>query len=113
MRDLPPNAQRRRLIYRDYDSVLRDIRDPNAAINPEHVAYTLTKKDGSEITAVLLAENSSTVSLAQIGGPALEIPREEIVAMKQLAISLMPPGLDQALDAVQLRDLMSHLLLTK
>jgi len=99
------------LIYRDYDSVLRDIRDPNAAINPEHVAYTVTKKDGSEITAVLLAENSSTISLAQIAAPPLEIQRSDIASMKQLAISLMPPGLDKAFNETQLRDLMSYLLL--
>ncbi len=98
------------LIYRDYDSVLRDIADPNAAINPEHVAYTVTKKDGSEITAVLIAENASSVSLAQIGGQLIEVPRAEIREMKQLAISLMPPGLDKALNAEQLRDLMSYLL---
>ena len=99
------------LIYRDYDSVLRDIANPNAAINPEHVAYTVTKKDGSEITAVLLAENSSSVSLAQIGAPAIEIPRTDITGMKQLTISLMPSGLDKAIDPKQLRDLMSYLLL--
>ena len=99
------------LIYRDYDSVLRDIADPNAAINPEHVAYTVTKKDGSELTAVLVAENAASISLAPPGGQVVEVPRAEIAAMKQLATSLMPPGLDKALTAEQLRDLMSYLLL--
>lgn len=99
------------LIYRDYDSVLRDIREPNAAINPEHVAYTVTKKDGSELTAVLSGENAGRVSLALPAGQTIEIPRAEIVGMKQLATSLMPAGLDQALTAEQLRDLISYLLL--
>ncbi len=99
------------LIYRDYDSVLRDIREPNAAINPEHVAYTVTKKDGSELTAVLSGENDGRVSLALPVGQTLEIPRSEIASMKQLAISLMPAGLDRALTSEQLRDLMAYLLL--
>jgi putative heme-binding domain-containing protein len=99
------------LIYRDYDSVLRDIRDPNAASNPEHVAYTVTKKDGSVLAAVLVAENANSISLAQPGGEVIEVPRAEIAAMQQLAISLMPPGLDKAVTAEQLRDLMSFLLL--
>jgi putative heme-binding domain-containing protein len=99
------------LIYRDYDSVLRDIRDPNATINPEHVGYTVTKRDGSIITAVLLAENDNTISLARAGGPPLEIPRAEVAGMTQLATSLMPAGLDHAFNAEQLRDLMSYLLL--
>ena len=101
---------RTNLIYRDYDSVLRDIADPNAAINPEHVAYTVTEKDGSEITAVLIAENASSVSIAQVGSQLIDVPRSEIREMKQLAISLMPPGLDKALNAEQLRGLMSYLL---
>jgi putative heme-binding domain-containing protein len=99
------------LIYRDYDSVLRDIREPNAAINPEHVAYNVTKKDGSELTAVLSGENEGRVSLALPGGQTLKIPRSEISTMKQLATSIMPAGLDQALNADQRRDLMAYLLL--
>lgn len=99
------------LIYRDYDSVLRDIREPNAAINPEHVAYTVTKKSSEEITAVLSGESKGVVSLAMPAGQVIEIPRTEIAAMKQLPISMMPAGLDQALTAEQRRDLMSYLLM--
>ncbi len=99
------------LVYRDYESVLRDIRDPNAAINPEHVAYTVTKKDGSEFTAVLSAENANSVSLALSGGQLIDVPRDDIAGMKQLAISLMPAGLDKALTTEQLRDLMAYLLI--
>lgn len=98
------------LIYRDYDSVLRDIREPNAAINPEHVGYTIKKRDGSEITAVWISENADSVSYA-LPGQTFDIPRADIVERKQLAISLMPAGLDQALSPAQLRDLMSYLLL--
>jgi putative heme-binding domain-containing protein len=98
------------LVYRDYDSVLRDIREPSAAINPEHVGYQITKTDGSELTAVVLAETADAVTLAQVGGPAVDLPRREITAMKPLAASLMPPGLDAALEPEKLRDLMRFLL---
>ena len=33
---------------RDYESVLKDIVNPSAAINPDYVAYTITMKDGRE-----------------------------------------------------------------
>jgi hypothetical protein len=39
-----------------------------------------------------------------------KVPRAGIAEMKQLPTSLMPPGLDKALNAEQLRDLMSYLL---
>jgi len=35
------------LIYRDYASVLRDITEPSAAINPEHISYNVELKDGN------------------------------------------------------------------
>lgn len=98
------------LAFRDYDAVLRDIRDPNAAINPEHVAYTVTKQDGTELTAVLLSEGSQAVSLAEVGGNVLELPRSQIARMKQLPISLMPAGLDVGLGAEKMRDLLRYLL---
>ncbi len=99
------------LIYRDYDSVLRDIREPSAAINPEHVGYSIKKKDGSELTAVWISENADTVTFGQLSGQLIEIPRANIVEQKQLATSLMPAGFDKALNAAQLRDLMSYLLI--
>jgi putative heme-binding domain-containing protein len=99
------------LIYRDYDSVLRDIREPSAAINPEHVGYSIKKKDGSELAAVWIAENATSVTFAQLSGQLIDIPRSDIAEQKQLPISLMPAGLDQALTATQLRDLMSYLLI--
>ena len=98
------------LIYRDYASVLRDIREPNAAINPEHVAYEVIRKDGSTLTAVLLAENANSVSFGQIGGEVVDIPRSDIKTMNQLTVSLMPAGLDKGLSSTQLRDLMTFLL---
>src|SRR5207249_1775736 len=34
------------LVFRDYDSVLRDIASPNATINPDHLSYNLELKNG-------------------------------------------------------------------
>ncbi len=98
------------LVYRDYESVLRDIRDPNAAINPEHVAYAITRKDGTELVSVLLTETAEKIVLAQVGGGTEEIARSEIATLKPLTTSFMPPGLDQAIGEENTRDLMRFLL---
>src|SRR5437868_11507126 len=39
---------RSNLIHRDYASVLKDIREPNSAINPDHVAYQVELNNRSE-----------------------------------------------------------------
>src|SRR5206468_8147368 len=41
------------LIHRDYDSVLRDIREPSAAIHPEHITHLVELKNGQLLTGVL------------------------------------------------------------
>ena len=98
------------LIYRDYASVLRDITQPSAAINPEHITYNVELKNGDTLAGVVLEENPESVTLGQVTGANLVIPRNNISSMKASALSLMPEGLWQGLNAQQQRDLMTFLL---
>ena len=41
------------LPHRDVASVLRDIREPNATINPDYVSYNVTLKNGERLTGFL------------------------------------------------------------
>jgi len=100
------------LIYRDYASVLRDITEPSAAINPEHISYNVELKDGGIQTGVVLDNNDKKLVLGQVGGQNLTIPKTNVVSMKTSAVSLMPEGLLKALDAQQQKDLMTFLLTT-
>jgi putative heme-binding domain-containing protein len=98
------------LAHRDYASVARDIHEPNAAINPEHVAYSFTMRDGSELAGVLVSESPDAVSVSLVGQGVRQIPRSDISAMSALSVSLMPPALDQAMGEERFRDLMRFLL---
>jgi putative heme-binding domain-containing protein len=98
------------LIYRDYASVLKDIAEPSAAINPEHIAYDVELKDGSVETGVLLDNNRDEVVLGQTTGQMLKISKGKVAGMKASAISVMPEGLLLALDTQQQKDLMTFLL---
>jgi len=99
------------LIYRDYASVLKDINEPSAAINPEHLAYNVERKDGSTEIGVLIHNNQDQVVLGQVTGKTLTIPKTNVVSMKASAISLMPEGLLKLLDVQQQKDLFTFLLL--
>ena len=98
------------LIYRDYASVLKDIREPSAAINPDHLAYNVELKDGGGETGVILSETPDTLVLGQVTGKSLTIPRNQIANMKASSVSLMPEGLLQTLNAQQQNDLLTFLL---
>lgn len=100
------------LIYRDYASVLRDISDPNASINPDAVGYTIVTKDNNTVVGTRLVESAVAIHIAQIGGAVAKIQKADIVRSDPLPVSLMPPGLDKTLTPEELRDLMTFLLTT-
>ncbi|NDF01075.1 MAG: heme-binding protein, partial [Verrucomicrobia bacterium] len=55
------------LVHRDYASVLRDIVEPSAVINPDAVGYTVTLKNGEVLTGTRAGESEETFNLAQPG----------------------------------------------
>lgn len=98
------------LIYRDYASVLKDIVEPSAAINPDHLAYNVELADGGLETGVIVSETADEITLGQVTGKSLEISRKRIAQVKPSAVSLMPEGLLKGLSAQQQRDLLTFLL---
>jgi len=99
------------LPHRDYASVLKDIADPNAAINPDAVGYIVTRKDGTAVTGTRIAETAEEIQIAQPGGVIAKLKKADIATTEPMKTSLMPAGLDKALSAEELRDLMTYLLL--
>ncbi|MCC6234070.1 MAG: c-type cytochrome [Verrucomicrobiales bacterium] len=98
------------LIHRDYASVLRDLLEPSAAINPDAVGYLVTLKDGEAVTGTRVGETRDELHLAQPGGTVLKLPKSGIERTEPMTLSLMPSGLEKMLTAEELRDLMTYLL---
>ena len=98
------------LMHRDYASVLRDITDPNAMINPDAVGYIVTLRDGTAAVGTRLAETDEELQIAQPGGAVAKLKRSAIAKTEPMAVSLMPAGLDKMLTTEELRDLMTFLL---
>jgi putative heme-binding domain-containing protein len=100
------------LIYRDYSSVLKDIVEPSASINPDHLTYNVELTDGGVETGVILTDTPEKLVLGQVTGKSIEIARNRIVRAKPSAVSLMPEGLLKGLSTQQQRDLLTFLLAT-
>jgi len=98
------------LIFRDYASVLRDITEPSAAINPDHISYNVQLTDGEVESGVLLKNDREEVVLGQVTGNNLTLPKQKVASIKASAISLMPEGLLKTLSAQEQKDLMTFLL---
>jgi len=99
------------LAYRDYASVRKDILEPSAAINPDHLAYNVALKNGDTQTGVILNETPDTLYLGQVTGQILEIPKGNILDTKASKVSLMPEGLLNGLTVPQQKDLFTYLLM--
>jgi len=98
------------LIHRDYASVLKDINEPNATINPDAIAYQVTTSDGVVVIGTRLGETADELQLAQPGGIVTKLKKSLITKSETMTTSLMPPGLDKTLSTPELRDLMTFLL---
>jgi putative heme-binding domain-containing protein len=98
------------LLHRDYASVLRDIREPSAAINPDHPAFNVDLTDGESLTGVVTGESAAELRLADATGKTVVLPRAKVKSLRASTLSLMPEGLLASLNAEQVRDLMTFLL---
>ena len=98
------------LAHSDYASVLKNIADPNASINPDAVGYIVTLKDSTTVVGTRLAETADELQIAQPGGTVAKLKKADVTKTEPLKTSLMPAGLDKALTAEELRDLMTFLL---
>ena len=98
------------LIHRDYASVLKDIAEPSATINPDAVGYIVTQKDGTAVVGTRLAETAEELQIAQPGGAVARLKKSAITKSEPMTISLMPAGIDKVLTPDELRDLMAYLL---
>ncbi|HEY3899739.1 MAG TPA: ThuA domain-containing protein [Chthoniobacter sp.] len=100
------------LRFRDYASVLRDIREPSATINPDFAAYTVQTADGSAIVGVFNGEKNGVLRFTDTAGQVHEVPRAKVKTMQALPVSLMPEKLLDALTPGEQRDLLTFLLQT-
>lgn len=98
------------LVHRDHASVLQDILQPNAAMNPDHIAYNVELTDGEGLVGVLKQSLTNAVVFALADGAKASVPRDRIRSMVPSTLSLMPEGLAQGLDPKSLKDLMAFLL---
>jgi putative membrane-bound dehydrogenase-like protein len=94
---------------KDPEYLLKNILDPNAAIEPRFVSYTIETRDGRSLTGVIRAEASTSLTLVQGGGIEENILRHDITQIRASGLSLMPEGLEQAMSPQDLADVIAFI----
>lgn len=96
------------LRQRDHRAVRRDIENPAAALNPEHLAHVLTLVDGRVVSGVVRPEGDQLL-VGQIDGTVHRIAATDVEEMQPAAISIMPTGYGEKLGDEGMRDLLLFL----
>ena len=86
------------------------ILDPNQAVDPAYTAYTVVTKDDRELSGVLVAETSNSISLRMAGGAEEQILRSNLKQLTSSGRSLMPEGFEAGLKQQDLADVIAYIL---
>jgi putative heme-binding domain-containing protein len=98
------------LIFRDRASVLHDILQPSATINPDHAGSLIKFTDGEGINGIVRVLSDENIIVRQAGGVETERPRNQVASIEPMRNSLMPENYGQALSPEQQEDLLTFLL---
>jgi putative heme-binding domain-containing protein len=95
---------------------IRSIRDlleaiafPNASIARGYETFQVATRDGRNLTGRIPRETADNIYVQGSDGREEPVPRTSLAKFEPVAMSLMPPGLDRAMDARTLADLVAYL----
>ena len=98
------------LVHRDFASVLKDIRRPSAAINPDFLSYSVALEDGRVLSGLLGGSTPEHVTVVGTDAKSITIPRDKVSEIAPSKTSVMPEKLLDGLTDRQVGDLMTFLL---
>ncbi|MEC5129287.1 PVC-type heme-binding CxxCH protein [Verrucomicrobiales bacterium BCK34] len=93
----------------DLAYVLENVLAPSAVVGKAYMLNIFSMKDGSTISGMVKAETPEFITVAMPGGTQTDVSVKEIEERQQLAQSLMPPGLFEAMPLEQVADLVKYL----
>lgn len=82
---------------------------PEAEVAPAFAPYSCETKDGRTFAGILISETPTSVSIRQPGGSEETVLRPDIKALTSLPGTLMPIGLDAAMQPQDIADLLAYL----
>lgn len=99
------------LPHRDVDSIVRDIRTPSFAINPDYLTQAIATEDGGQHVGVVRTDGDHWLIGTQ-DGKTIAIDASDIVSVQPMPLSTMPDDLFTKLQAespTALADLLVYL----
>jgi len=95
---------------RGAEAILLNVLDPNREINPAYVNYTVETLDLETYSGLISGETATSITLSRASGEADTILRVNIESVESAELSLMPEGLEAAIDQQAMADLIAYLV---
>lgn len=89
--------------------LLVDIIDPNRDVSPDYLYNTVETLDGENLTGIISAETSNSITLTNSSGDVQTILRSNIKSITNSEFSLMPQGLEEDLSIEEMADLLTFI----
>jgi len=90
-------------------AMLVAILDPNRAVEDRYVQYVVNVKDGTSLVGKIESETSTAITVTGVDGASRSLLRSDLASIVSSGVSLMPEGLEAALDDQKLADLIAYL----
>ncbi|MCA9241152.1 MAG: HEAT repeat domain-containing protein, partial [Planctomycetales bacterium] len=97
------------MVSRGNEAMLYNILVPNAEIAPQFSCVTIVTNEGRIHTGLVAAETGSSVTLKGAEGEVTTLLKVDIDEMFDSGASLMPEGLEKAIDKQAMADLLAYL----
>lgn len=95
---------------RGAEAILLNVLDPNREINPAYVNYTVETLDLETYSGLISGETATSITLSRASGEADTILRVNIESVESAELSLMPEGLEAAIDQQGMANLIAYLV---
>jgi putative membrane-bound dehydrogenase-like protein len=93
----------------DLNYLLENVLAPSAVVGKDYLLNIITLKDGTVVSGIVREQTSEFLKIAMAGGTTTDVKTADIAKQEELAQSLMPPGLFDALPMPQVADLIKYL----
>jgi putative heme-binding domain-containing protein len=94
---------------RSPEELLVAVLDPNREVNPQYLQVKVQTRAGDVLDGIVAAESAAGLTLKRAEGEPLLLRRAEIERIAPTTLSLMPEGLERAVDVAQMADLIEFI----
>jgi putative heme-binding domain-containing protein len=91
------------------DSILANVLDPNRKVEPRYLGYAATLNNGQILFGIIAAETASSLTIKGLDGKDTTVLRADVNSLEGTNKSLMPDGLEAAVNQQQMADLIRFL----